>query len=188
MTFGRLLLAALLVSGCAGLGSVTAPPAPSAARPIATPNALRTPGPFTDPGPIGVTEMAVVTFVIDGDTVRVKKNGDEFNEYTVRYIGMDAPERESEPLWEESADANEALVLGREVFLEPDVSDTDRHGRLLRHVWIPLDGRWVNANAEIVRLGLAEARSYPPDVLWDAIYAAAESEARAADRGIWSPR
>ncbi len=136
-------------------------------------------------GPVGVTQMAIVAFVVDGDTVRVQLNGDEFNEYAVRYIGIDAPERETEPLWAESAEANEELIEGREVFLEPDVSDTDQHGRLLRHVWLPTDDGWLNINAELVRLGMADARSYPPDTLWDSEYAAAESEARAARLGIW---
>ena len=134
---------------------------------------------------MNVTEAAMVVFVVDGDTIRVRTNDDELGEHAVRYIGIDAPERESEPLWAEATQANTDLIVGREVFLEPDVSDTDRHGRLLRHVWLPTDDGWANVGAEIVRLGLAEARSYPPDTLWDAAYSAAEAEARAADLGIW---
>ena len=145
-----------------------------------------TPSPFDDGvSPMNLTEAAVVVSVVDGDTIRVKRNTDELNEYAVRYIGIDSPERESEALWEEATGANADLIAGREVFMEPDVSDTDRHGRLLRHVWLPTDDGWVNIGAEIVRLGLADARSYPPDTLWDAEYSAAEAEARASNLGIW---
>ena len=155
----------------------------------ATPLVLRTPvDPDLGDGPIGVTEMAFVVFVIDGDTIRVRKNGDEFNEYSVRYIGIDAPERETEPLWQEATAANAELIDGQEIFMEPDVSATDQHGRLLRHVWLPTDDGWLNIGEELVRLGMAEAKSYPPDTLWDAEYAAVELEARGAGRGIWGPR
>ncbi len=107
-------------------------------------------------------------------------NGEEVS---VRYIGMDAPERETEPLWEESTEANADLVDGHEVFMEMDVSETDQYGRLLRHVWLPKNDGWLLINAEIVRLGLAEARTYPPDTLWDAEYAAGgERSARGGSR------
>jgi micrococcal nuclease len=138
--------------------------------------------------PLGPTEIAVVDFVVDGDTIQVHMNGDEFNELSVRYIGIDAPEREAEPLWQESTEANRDLVEGMEVFLEPDESGTDQFGRLLRHVWLPTNDGWLNVNSEIVRLGMADARSYPPDTLWDPLYASAESEARAAELGMWADR
>jgi len=124
--------------------------------------------------------------VIDGDTARVRLADGE--EVPVRYIGIDAPERDTEPLWEESTELNADLVEGREVFLEKDVSDTDEFGRLLRHVWIPDDFGWQLINAEIVQLGMADAKTYPPDTLWDAEYAAAESQARATGAGIWALR
>ena len=169
---GRLALLAVALVGAACAGP--------AVRPTSTPD-------LVDDGmaPVNVTEAAIVVFVVDGDTIRVQSNGEELNEYAVRYIGIDAPERESEPLWAEATEANARLIAGREVFMEPDVSDTDRHGRLLRHVWLPTDDGWVNIGEEIVGLGLADARSYPPDTLWDAEYAAAEAEARASDLGIW---
>ena len=172
-------LFAVLISGCNLISGIQAT-APPTARPITTQ------GPFDLPGisPLGPTEIATVTFVIDGDTVRVRML--DGREVPVRYIGIDAPERETEPLWEESTELNEDLVDGREVFLEKDVSDTDQFGRLLRHVWIPDDFGWQLINAEIVRLGMADAKTYPPDTLWDPEYAAAESEARASHAGIWA--
>ncbi len=172
------MLASLLI-GCSFPFAGASTPSP---RPITTQ------GPFDLPGisPLGPTEIATVTFVIDGDTVIVRRL--DGSEASVRYIGIDAPERETEPLWEESTELNEELVDGREVFLEKDVSDTDKFGRLLRHVWIPNDFGWELIGAEIVRLGLADAKTYPPDTLWDPEYASAESEARASDAGIWALR
>ncbi len=86
---------------------------------------------------------------------------------------------------DESTEANEALVGGREVMLERDISNTDQFGRLLRHVWLATDDGWLNINAEIVRLGLADARTYHPDIRCDALYSAAEQQAREGSLGIW---
>ncbi|NIM05287.1 MAG: hypothetical protein GTN65_06650, partial [Armatimonadetes bacterium] len=59
----------------------------------------------------------------------------------------------------EAWQANRELVEGKEVRLERDVSETDRYGRLLRYVYVDD----VLVNAELVKKGLAEVRSYPPD-------------------------
>jgi len=108
-------------------------------------------------------------------------------EYTVRYIGIDTPEtvRPNYPVeWmgPEASAANEALVAGRTVYLEKDVSETDRFGRLLRYVYLA-DGTMVNL--ELVRQGYAHASSYPPDVKHQALLNRAEREAREAGRGLW---
>src|SRR6187200_1473928 len=175
-------LAAVVVIGCSFPFGANSPPPVPTPRPVTTQNPL---GPMGI-SPLGPTEIATVLFVVDGDTVRVQMASGE--EESVRYIGIDAPERETEPLWEESTELNEDLVEGREVFLEKDVSDRDQFGRLLRHVWIPDDFGWELIGAEIVSLGLADAKAYPPDTLWDPEYASAESEARASNAGIWALR
>jgi len=119
-----------------------------------------------------------VTRVLDGDTV-VIETGER-----VRYIGIDAPEMgpPAEPFAREALIANRALVEGKRVRLEKDASDTDRYGRLLRYVYV--DGTLVNA--ELVRLGLAHSRAYPPDTRHQEYLDAIESAARAAGLGIWS--
>ncbi len=66
--------------------------------------------------------------VIDGDTIVIEGG------HHVRYIGIDASERD-EPLYREAKEANGALVKGKTVRLERDVSDRDRYGRLLRYVY-----------------------------------------------------
>ena len=79
-----------------------------------------------------------------------------------------------------AAAANEGLVGGEMVGLERDVSETDRHGRLLRYVWI---GE-VMVNAELVRQGHAEAVSYRPDTRYDLLLVRMEREAREGGRGL----
>lgn len=129
-------------------------------------------------------EVGTVIRVVDGDTIRVSLRGQDV---TVRYIGIDAPElsrngSRAEPYASESEQANRRLVLGQMVRLVADTSDTDRYGRLLRYVYA--DDKLVNA--ELVRQGLARARAYPPDTARQAELDGAQSEARAARRGIWS--
>ena len=53
------------------------------------------------------------------------------------------------------------LVEGKEVFLEREVSDTDRFGRLLRDVWLVDGDSYVLVNLELVRLGYAQISTFP---------------------------
>jgi micrococcal nuclease len=135
--------------------------------------------------PAGRTE-AVVVWVVDGDTIHVEIEGQEF---VVRYIGIDAPEvgRPDHPeewMGPEATEANRRLVENEVVWLESDVSETDQYGRLLRYVWLA-DSRMVNE--ELVRTGFAVARTYPPDVKHQDRLIEAEREARAAEAGLWGP-
>ncbi len=100
-------------------------------------------------------ETAVVTWVIDGDTVDVDLNGETVR---VRYIGVNTPERD-EPCYQDATNANIALVKGKTVALVRDVSDTDQYGRLLRYVYVGD----LFINAELVRQGYAESNRYEPD-------------------------
>ena len=123
-------------------------------------------------------EITTVTRVIDGDTVIIGTG------QRVRYIGIDTPEThpEKEAYGMEAWQANRKLVAGKKVRLEKDVSDTDRYGRLLRYVYV--DDTFVNA--ELVRLGLAEAKAYPPDTKYQDLLEQLEQEARQAGRGMWA--
>ncbi len=124
-------------------------------------------------------ETAVVQTVIDGDTIDVELNG---RSYRVRYIGVDTPER-GDPFYAEATQANRQMVAGKEVILVKDVSETDQYGRLLRYVYLP-DGTFVNA--ELLRQGVAQIVTYPPDVAMQEQFQIIQSEARAAGRGLWS--
>jgi micrococcal nuclease len=123
-------------------------------------------------------EEAVVTKITDGDSIEVDVKGVAFR---VRYIGIDAPEMSGEPLGEEARAANLALAGGKRIVMIRDLSEADRYGRLLRHVFA--DGVFVNR--EMARMGMAHAVSYPPDVSCNEDFRAAEKEARMEALGIW---
>ena len=143
------------------------------------------PGPGDGQPPPAAQTEAQVTEVVDGDTIKVTVDGQS---YTLRYIGIDTPEtvhpdKPVEWMGPEASAANRRLVEGQTVYLEKDVSDTDRYGRLLRYVYLA-DGLVVNA--ELVRLGYAHASTYPPDVKHQDVLLNMQREAREAGRGLWS--
>lgn len=124
-------------------------------------------------------EEATVQQVIDGDSVRLT-DGRE-----VRYIGVDALEMGSDGPWAAAAKAaNIRLVQGQRVRLEREVSETDRYGRLLRHVYV--GDRWVNG--ALVAAGLTRVRLYAPDVQRGAEMVKLQEEAQRRRRGMWRQR
>jgi len=131
---------------------------------------------LTDPSQIWVVEYedAVVTRVIDGDTIEIA--GGE----RVRYIGIDTPEV-GEPYYQEATEANRNLVEGKRVRLEKDVEDRDEYGRLLRYVWV----NTTMVNAELVRLGYAYSYSHHPNTRYQEYILRVEKEAREQKRGLW---
>ena len=123
-------------------------------------------------------QTAEVIKIVDGDTIDVEIEGET---YRLRYIGMDTPERDR-PFYAEATEANRQLVEKQTVYLEKDVSETDRYGRLLRYVYLQ-DGRMVNA--ELMRQGFAQAATFPPDVKYQETFTRLQREAREAGRGLW---
>jgi len=119
-------------------------------------------------------ERAKVTAVIDGDTIEIE--GRE----RVRYIGIDTPEID-ECYGPEATKANRELVEGKEVILIRDVENQDKYNRLLRYVIA--DGRFVNA--ELVRLGYAEARFYGESVMFQQVLTLFGRYAMEQKVGLW---
>jgi len=138
--------------------------------------------------PSGVT----VTRVIDGDTIEVEMRGET---YKVRLIGINTPESTTriESYGKEASNFTKSQLLGKKVYLEKDVSETDKYGRLLRYVWLkkpsePTDSeiRTKMFNAILVLEGYAQAATYPPDVKYAEYFAKYEAEARESSRGLWA--
>lgn len=79
---------------------------------------------------------ATVTEVIDGDTFRARLAGGR--EEKVRLIGVDTPESTTqvEPYGKEAAAYTTRRLSGRTVYLELDVGERDKYGRLLAYVWL----------------------------------------------------
>lgn len=140
--------------------------------------------------PRGETQFAVVTRVTDGDTIRVDIDGEE---YPLRYIGIDAPEPNAydptvKGLADAATEANRRLVEGQEVYLEREVTDTDQFDRLLRNVWlIGSEGEYVLVNLEMVRGGLAQVTTFPPDERYKEQLLRAQDSAKTAAVGLWAP-
>ncbi len=132
----------------------------------------------TERGDIPAGDTATVLHIIDGDTIEVSLSG---RTQTVRYIGVDTPER-GDYYYSEATQANRALVAEQQVVLVKDVSETDRFGRLLRYIYLP-DGTFVNA--ELVAQGYAFAVTFPPDVQQQQYFQSLEREARETGRGLW---
>ena len=133
-------------------------------------------------------QQAVVVRLVDGDTVvlRGRGTGPLAAEPTrVRVLLVDTPEvhGEQECFGEQASDrAAELLPDGADVRVQADRDPLDRYDRALLHVWA--DG--VNVGEQLVREGLAEVLVVPPNDRYVEQFDAAEQEARAGGRGLWS--
>jgi micrococcal nuclease len=145
--------------------------------------------PSTDSSAFFEGERAVVTKVVDGDTMEVLINGQSFN---VRFVGIDTPEtvdprRPVGCFGKESSNETKRLLTGKNVILQKDISNTDKYNRILRYVYLPLDdGSFLFVNDYLVREGFANVYTYPPDVKYNEKFREAEKEARENKRGLWA--
>ncbi len=138
-------------------------------------------------GPALGTGEAVVTRVVDGDTIVVHVGG---RDERVRLIGIDTPETVDprKPVQcfgkEASAHTHELLPPGTVVRLERDVEPRDRYDRLLAYVYRVSDGLFVNL--ALARDGYAQLLTIAPNVSYVDQLRAAVADARRAGRGLWS--
>ena len=123
-----------------------------------------------------------VTRVIDGETIEVRVDKDI---YTVRYIGIDAPNisGQKEYYANQAANKNSQLVQGKTVTLVRDTSDTDQSGNLLRYVFV--NDTFVNF--ELIAQGFANAISRAPDNACASTFSSAQTIARSNRLGLWIP-
>lgn len=121
-----------------------------------------------------------VVGVTDGDTVTVLDH--QRTQHKIRLAGIDAPEK-SQPFGQRAKEHLSSLVFGRSVV--GDAEKQDRYRRTVGKVLI--NGR--DANLAMVAAGFAwhykkyEGEQSSSDRL---LYSAAESEAQATRRGLWS--
>lgn len=126
-------------------------------------------------------EEVKVIRVIDGDTIEIEGG------VKVRYIGVDTPEvvdprTVPQCYGAEASVENRALVEGKSVKLEKDISETDKYGRLLRYVFTGD----IFVNEHLVRQGFAYSSSYPPDIKYQNQFTEAQKEASTNNRGLWN--
>ncbi|MDY2794767.1 thermonuclease family protein [Peptostreptococcus porci] len=143
-------------------------------------------------------ETAKVTKVVDGDTINVQING---KDYKVRMIGVDTPEtvHPSKPVQfygREASDYTKKNLTDKTVYLQKDVSDTDKYGRLLRYVWTaapssdnPSEEEIIESmyNANLVKNGYAHAYTYQPNSRYSDLFSKLQSSAREKNIGLWNP-
>lgn len=142
---------------------------------------------------------ATVVRVIDGDTVVVNIEGVEEK---VRLIGVDTPEsrlnkraelqeknlgKDMENIVELGKKAKEftksLLTKGSKVYLEFDVQQRDKYGRLLAYLYLE-DGRMLNM--EIICNGYAMPLTIPPNVKYEKEFTECFKKAREERKGLWN--
>ncbi|OGT84465.1 MAG: hypothetical protein A3H91_12540 [Gammaproteobacteria bacterium RIFCSPLOWO2_02_FULL_61_13] len=128
---------------------------------------------------------ASIEYVIDGDTV-ILGDGEH-----LRMVGIDTPElgHGSTPDQPGAAAARDwlraRLTPGTPVLTVADTEDRDRHGRLLRHLFLS-DG--TNLQAGLLAEGLATPLVIPPSLRYLPCYQHAADTALGAQTGLWGRR
>ncbi|MEK5146365.1 thermonuclease family protein [Psychrobacillus sp. FSL K6-4615] len=126
-----------------------------------------------------------VVEVIDGDTIKVKYNGDIEK---VRYLLIDTPETNhhtlgKQPFGEEAKQRNKEILKSGNVTIEFDVGNRlDDYGRMLAYVYV--DGESVQET--LLEEGLARiAYIFPPNTRYLDKFEEASKVAKERSIGIW---
>lgn len=148
-----------------------------------------------DAGPVAAE--AVVTRVVDGDTVEARIDGEVED---VRLIGVDTPEtvKPGEPVQcfgPQASHFTKQELEGERVRLVFGAERRDVYGRLLVYVYLPHptlkssqqpQSRLRLFNADLIRRGLARTLTIPPNDRFAARLRRIELAAARAGRGLWS--
>jgi len=148
------------------------------------------PSPSPSPSASPAAGFVTVTHVIDGDTVEIE--GGE----RVRLLGIDAPEDKrirknrdgskrlvpAQPFFLEAKNLLRELVAKKRVEMRVGAESVGYYGRTLAHLFLP---GGADVQVELLRRGYAMVTAYPPNIAHLREYAAVESEACRAGRGLW---
>lgn len=138
------------------------------------------------PAPTELTtqkDKVKVIRVIDGDTFEIEGGK------KVRLIGVDAPEsvhpdpNKNTEFGKTASTFTKEKLEGKTVYLEKDVSETDRYGRLLRYVYLQ-DNTFFNEY--LVKEGIANPATFPPDVKYADVFVRAQQYAKENSKGLWA--
>jgi micrococcal nuclease len=135
-----------------------------------------------------VRQTAIVSRVVDGDTIRVLIQG---KEDIVRLIGIDAPEtvgpvKPAQCFGKEASDKAKEILTNKTVILESDPTqgDRDEYGRLLRYVFL-LDG--TNFDKFMISEGYAYEYTFKGNSYkYQSEFKNAEKRAFESRRGLWA--
>ncbi|UTE78466.1 thermonuclease family protein [Rossellomorea sp. KS-H15a] len=135
-------------------------------------------------------EEVLVSRVVDGDTVELKDGR------KVRFIGVNTPESttRTEEYGKEASNYTTEKLEGKTVWLQKDVSETDRYNRSLRLIWLEIPKDEMNEeeirtkmfNADLVLNGYAEPSTYNPDMKYSDYFVKFAREAREKETGLWA--
>ena len=134
-------------------------------------------------------ELVRLASVTDGDTIDIVRDG---RLESVRMVGVDAPEtggpyQDVECFGREGGEFLQwQLSQGGDLYIEQDVEDRDRFGRLLRWVWLERDGEVYLLNEAVIRAGHAERFRNTPNRRYVAELTEAEEFAQEFGLGLWS--
>jgi micrococcal nuclease len=136
-----------------------------------------------DPAAGPASATAVVTRVVDGDTLEARIGGEIED---VRLIGVDTPEtvKPGDPVecfGRRASRFTKQRLQERRVRLVFGVERRDVYGRLLAYVY--LDGRFFNP--ALIRRGLARTLTIPPNDRFAPRLRRLELAAARAGRGLW---
>ncbi len=147
---------------------------------------------FSDDTPSEVVDVPAgyvsVSRVVDGDTIEVSVS--ETEKYKVRLIGINTPEsvdprKPVECFGREATEHLKQLLAQSLLSLQADDSQEseDVYGRWLRYVYLE-DGSDINL--QMIKDGYAYEYTYRTPYEHQAIYQAAEAEAKNKKNGLWS--
>lgn len=180
-----LFLAAALVLAGPGCGSPRPAGDPGRASP-----APEAPAADRQDSPVVQGRWVQVARVVDGDTLEL--SGGE----KVRLIGVNTPETVKpdsppQPYGKEASEFTKKNLEGKRVFLELDVQQRDRYGRILGYVYLrpPRNREDIERdmfNAVLLREGYAQVMTVPPNVKYADLFVRLQREAKAARRGLWA--
>ncbi|PIQ73721.1 hypothetical protein COV58_00985 [Candidatus Roizmanbacteria bacterium CG11_big_fil_rev_8_21_14_0_20_36_8] len=133
-------------------------------------------------------EKVHVQKVIDGDTIKIDSGEN------VRFIGVDTPEtvhpkKSVQCFGKEASNKTKSLLEGKDIYMEKDISETDRYGRLLRYLYIPNPDspeEVIFVNEYLIEQGYGTVITYPPDVKYHEQFLEAQKQAQDESRGLWS--
>jgi endonuclease YncB( thermonuclease family) len=126
---------------------------------------------------------ATVTDVIDGNTITVDADGQEF---TVLYTGVAAPQADACYAAESTA-ANSDLVLGKTVLLERQRRSREETDVYLRDAWlVDENGNRTLVSAMLVDQGALTAVPKSPDTRFTGWLAGEQLAASSSGAGLWA--
>jgi len=129
-----------------------------------------------------IDEVATIRYIHDGDTLHLKDGR------KIRLIGINTPElaRDSKPAEPYAVAATDALKTlfkdNKSIALLYGKDKKDHYGRYLAHALLT-DGQ--NVQAELLKQGLAQVITIPPNTRFASCYLEAEHQARCNKAGLW---